>query len=195
MSAIVMYSAGRASVLQETVSFWDVNSSPIFFWKSMLYQISPNPEAGLLALEYSSSRLTSWHPGTPDDTACQCKRRKRHGLHPWVRRIPSRRNGNPLQHSCLENSMDRGVWWASVYGVAELGTTDEAAEHTWWSCIQRGMWVCVCVHALVYQKKNSDPQPMMLAQKWPHSGTCLEVQWLRLYFHCRGCGFNPWLEN
>ena len=61
MSAIVMYSAGRASVLQETVSFWDVNSSPIFFWKSMLYQISPNPEAGLLALEYSSSRLTSWH--------------------------------------------------------------------------------------------------------------------------------------
>ena len=23
-------------------------------------------------------------------------------------------NGNPLQYSCLENSMDRGAWWATV---------------------------------------------------------------------------------
>ena len=28
-------------------------------------------------------------------------------------------NGNPFQHSCLENSMDRGAWWAIVHGVAE----------------------------------------------------------------------------
>ena len=27
-------------------------------------------------------------------------------------------NGNPLQYSCLENPMDRGAWYASVYGVA-----------------------------------------------------------------------------
>ena len=27
-------------------------------------------------------------------------------------------NGNPLQCSCLENPMDRGAWWATVYGVA-----------------------------------------------------------------------------
>ena len=26
-------------------------------------------------------------------------------------------NGNPLQYSCLENSMDRRAWWATVYGV------------------------------------------------------------------------------
>ena len=31
-------------------------------------------------------------------------------------------NGNPLQCSCLENPMDRGAWWASVYGVAQSGT-------------------------------------------------------------------------
>ena len=32
--------------------------------------------------------------------------------------------GNPLQYSCLENSMDRGAWWASVHGVTkELNTT------------------------------------------------------------------------
>ena len=28
-------------------------------------------------------------------------------------------NGNPLQYSCLENSMDGGAWWASVHGVAK----------------------------------------------------------------------------
>ena len=28
-------------------------------------------------------------------------------------------NGNPLQYSCLENSMDRGAWWAAVHGVAQ----------------------------------------------------------------------------
>ena len=28
------------------------------------------------------------------------------------------KNGYPLQYSCLENSMDRGDWWAKVHGVA-----------------------------------------------------------------------------
>ena len=31
-------------------------------------------------------------------------------------------NGNPLQCSCLENPMDRGAWWAAVYGVAQSRT-------------------------------------------------------------------------
>ena len=33
-------------------------------------------------------------------------------------------NGNPLQFSCLENSMDRGAWWATVNGVTQLDTTE-----------------------------------------------------------------------
>ena len=28
-------------------------------------------------------------------------------------------DGTPLQYSCLENSMDRGAWWAAVHGVAK----------------------------------------------------------------------------
>ena len=31
-------------------------------------------------------------------------------------------NGNPLQSSCLENSMDRGAWWAPVHGVTKSQT-------------------------------------------------------------------------
>ena len=31
-------------------------------------------------------------------------------------------NGNPLQHSCLENPRDRGAWWAAVYGVTQSRT-------------------------------------------------------------------------
>ena len=31
-------------------------------------------------------------------------------------------NGNPLRHSCLGNSTDRGAWWATVHGVAKSWT-------------------------------------------------------------------------
>ena len=35
---------------------------------------------------------------------------------------PGEGNGTPLQYSCLENSMDRGAWWAVVYGVTKSRT-------------------------------------------------------------------------
>ena len=37
-------------------------------------------------------------------------------------RYPGEGNGNPLQYSCLENSMDRGTWWATVLGVEKSRT-------------------------------------------------------------------------
>ena len=37
-------------------------------------------------------------------------------------RFPGEGNGSPLQYSCQENSMDRGAWWATVYGVARSQT-------------------------------------------------------------------------
>ena len=42
------------------------------------------------------------------------------GSIPGSRRSPGVENGNPLQYSCLENSMDRGAWQTTVPGVAEL---------------------------------------------------------------------------
>ena len=41
------------------------------------------------------------------------------GSTPGWGRSPGEGNGNPLQYSCLENSMDRGPWRATVHGVAE----------------------------------------------------------------------------
>ena len=46
------------------------------------------------------------------------------GSIPESGRSPGEGNGNPLQYSCLENPMDRGAWWATVYGAAELDTTE-----------------------------------------------------------------------
>ena len=31
-------------------------------------------------------------------------------------------NGTLIQHSCLENPMDGGAWWAAVHGVTKCGT-------------------------------------------------------------------------
>ena len=41
---------------------------------------------------------------------------------PELGRYPGDGNGNPLQYSCLENSMDRGAWQAIVHGVTKSQT-------------------------------------------------------------------------
>ena len=41
------------------------------------------------------------------------------GLIPGSGRPPGGGNGNSLQYSCLENSVERGTWWATVHGVAK----------------------------------------------------------------------------
>ena len=40
-------------------------------------------------------------------------------LIPGLGRLPGVADGNPLQYSCPENSMDRGAWWAIVNGVTK----------------------------------------------------------------------------
>ena len=40
-------------------------------------------------------------------------------LIPGSRRFPEEGNGNPIRYSCLENSKDRGAWWALVHGIAK----------------------------------------------------------------------------
>ena len=44
------------------------------------------------------------------------------GSIPGSGRSPGVGNGNPLQYICLENPMDRGAWWGTVYGVTKSRT-------------------------------------------------------------------------
>ena len=57
----------------------------------------------------SDSKESACHMGDP-------------GSIPGLGRSPEKGNGNPLQYSCLENSMDRGAWQATVHGVARSRT-------------------------------------------------------------------------
>ena len=56
---------------------------------------------------------------------------KRRGLGPWVGKIPWSRKWQPLQYSCLENSMGRGTCY-SPWGHKELETTERLSTHAHW---------------------------------------------------------------
>ena len=58
-----------------------------------------------------------------------------------VRRTPRARNGNPLQYSCLESSMDRGAWGPTAHGVRES---------------QRWQRACVYVHTHTHTHTHTD---------------------------------------
>ena len=54
--------------------------------------------------------------------ACQCRRHKRCGFHPWVGKTPGGEPDNPLQYSCLGNLMDRGAWMTAVHSITKSRT-------------------------------------------------------------------------
>ena len=52
---------------------------------------------------------------------CPCRRLKRHRFIPRSGKSPGEGNGNAVQYSCLENSMDGGAWQATVHWVVRVG--------------------------------------------------------------------------
>ena len=72
-------------------------------------------------------------PGSSDGKVSACNVGDP-GSIPGLGRSPGEGNGNPLQYSYLENSMDRGAWWAAVHVVAQI--------RTWLSMHPR---ICVCM--------------------------------------------------
>ena len=80
---------------------------------------SPASQADSLLLSYQGG--PRWLSGK--ESACQCRRCKRHGLDPWVGKIPWNRKWQHGPVSCLgKNPMDGGAWPAIVRGVAENQT-------------------------------------------------------------------------
>jgi len=68
------------------------------------------------ACSWSIKGLPRWLTG--EKSTCQAEDA---GKIPELGRSPEEGNGNPLQYSCLGNPMDRGVWWATVHGIARVG--------------------------------------------------------------------------
>ena len=65
--------------------------------------------------------------GFPDGSSgkeftCQCRRHRRCGFDPWVRKIPWRRERQSTPIFLPGKSHDRGGWWATVHGVAKSRT-------------------------------------------------------------------------
>ena len=69
------------------------------------------------------------------------------GSIPGSGRAPGKGHGDSLQYSCLENSMDRGAWWALVHRVSKC-----------WTWLKYGCWIkirqclfCICwVHYIIF---------------------------------------------
>ena len=70
---------------------------------------------------------------------------------------PGGGNGNPLQYSCLENSMDRRAWRAEVHGIIKSQT-------------QLGNWACTCTRELLQQSADC------IWHRSPHWGLCWVVE-------------------
>ena len=91
-----------------------------------------------------------------NESACNAGDTGYAGLIPGSGRSPGVGNGNPLQYSCLENSMDRGAWRATVHGAAKSRDMTEATEHT-----PKHMALCTSI------KTDHVPFSKMLPQPFP----------------------------
>ena len=67
------------------------------------------------ALANVNKGFLRWHSGK--ESVCQYRRPRRLKFDPWIGRSPRGGTDNPLRCSCLENSMDRGAWRATVHKV------------------------------------------------------------------------------
>ena len=74
---------------------------------------------------------SSIHNTSGKEPAYQSRRHRDSGTIPRLERSPGGGNANPLQYSCLENSMGRGAWWLQPipWSHKEFNMT-EAIEHT-----------------------------------------------------------------
>ena len=82
------------------------------------------------SMDFPDGSVVKYWPANAGDTGSK-------GSIPGSRKSPEGWNGNPLQYSCLEISMDRGAWWATSPRVARVGhnwATEHCSQLTmlWW---------------------------------------------------------------
>ena len=85
--------------------------------------------------DLAAAAAAAWgFPGDSDSKVSDCNAWDP-GSIPGSGISPGGRNGKPFQYSCLENSMDRGAWWAtSPWGCKESETTEQLHFTSSWAC-------------------------------------------------------------
>ena len=81
----------------------------------------------IIISNHESNRVSNLSVGFPwylsgKESACNAGVTGDSGLIPGLGRSSGGEHGNLLQYSCLENSMDKGVWWATVHRVTKSQT-------------------------------------------------------------------------
>ena len=69
-------------------------------------------------IKFEAKHIEIIFPGGSADKETTCSAGALDSV-PGLGRSLGEGNGNPLQYSCLENSLDRGAWWATVLAVAK----------------------------------------------------------------------------
>ena len=99
---------------------------PRFEWVQVHVHFASNDDADQVPCKERGGWRMDIAKGGPSplaygkESTCSAGDRSDMGLIPG--RSPGEGHGNPVQYSCLENSMDRGAWQAPVYGVAKSWT-------------------------------------------------------------------------
>ena len=143
------------------ISFRQHEGRPCFFIPSVLYLNNLDH----LHLIWLLLWLCLGFPGGSEVKASACNAGDM-GLIPGLGRSPGEGNGNPLQYSCLENPMDRGVWWATVWATS-LSL----------SCESRGKSLSgsVLVRILPMNWMSTDDNVMNLQWTWNQIGVVPET--------------------
>ena len=89
---------------------------------SLLQGIFPTQGSNLSLLHCRQILYHLSHQGSPQSVVFVLKSKVKH--------TSGEGNGNPLQYSCLENSMDRADWQATVHGATKSWTRVTITEHT-----------------------------------------------------------------
>ena len=113
----------RVRILECVAIFFSIGSSPtqgsnlttVYFQNFFITQIET-----LYPLPGTTERFLGFPDGSDGkESICNVGDL---GSIPGLGRSPGEGNANPFQYSCLENSMDRGAWQATVYGVTKSQT-------------------------------------------------------------------------
>ena len=91
-------------------------------------------------------------------------------------RSPGEGNGDPFQHSCLENSMDRGAWQTTVHGVPNSQILLSGWSHTHTHAVTYRIQSCF-KHFLYYQLPSDFCLKLYLFNKSSSYCSCLRKKW------------------